>query len=191
MPDDLLWRFNEWYTRNIGIDAQHNIFNRKFLMENDMRFELFGGNRLLALKWIMKAKVFVKTPESFYIYRVLPDSLTHLKMPPERIAQFIIAQIKLSRYLDDYFAEDDFFKNNPYFQYLARSKMFLIYDDHRMKRNLVYKDGITPELHRAVEEAFRKHFGNDAAFPTFLFHWIHTSMFGKRVDMIVPSRQSD
>ena len=159
-------------------------------MENDLCFKPFGGNRTLALKWIMKAKIFVKTPQPFYIYRNSPDSQTNAKCPPERVAQLISNQIQLSRYLDDYFAKDDFFKDNKELQYLAKSHLFVIFDNFRMASSGVYKDGITPELHRAVEEAFRKHFGEDAAFPTFLFHWIHAAMFGKRVDMIMPPPQS-
>ena len=196
MPNNPIWRFNEWYSGGIGIDAPHNIFNRKFLLDNDLRFECFGGgmtggNRILALKWIMRAKIFVKTPQPCYIYRNSPDSITNAKMPPERVAQLISNQIQLSRHLDDYFARDDFFKDKFYFQYLARNTLFKIFDNHRMARNGVYKDGITPELHRAVEEAFRKYFGDDAAFPTFLFHWIHAAMFGKPVDAITPTSQPD
>ena len=37
----------------------------------------------------------------------------------------------------------------------------------------MYKNGVTFELNDAVEDAFREHFGNNAAFPTFLFHWVH------------------
>lgn len=172
MPSDPLFRFNEWLY-DIGIDAQHNIFNRKFFMENDLRFESFsknsltGGNRLLALKWIMRAKVFVKTPQPCYVYRDSPDSITRAECPPERVAQLIAAQIKMSRHLDDYFANDDFFKNNEELQYIARANLFSAYDNYWIKNRGVYQNGITPELHRAVEGAFKKYFGDDAAFPTF------------------------
>lgn len=183
--DDPIFRFSEWHTGGIGIDAQHNIFRRKFLTENDLRFHKFAGNRFFALKWTMKAKILVKTPEPFYIYRNSPDSVTNEKFPPERVEDFISQEIKFSRHLDEFFAGDDFFKNNPEIQYFARSHLFMIYDSFRITRMGVYKNGITPELNRAVEAAFRKYFGDDAAFPTFLFHWIHAAMFNQRVDMLV------
>ena len=190
MPNDPFFRFNMWI-KDIGIDAHHNIFNRKFFMENDLRFESFGGsltggNRLLALKWLMKAKVLIKTHVPFYVYRLAPDSGTNAAVPPERVARFITAQIQLSRHLDEFFAVEDFFKDNPAIQYATRSTLFAAYDNHRIINRGVYKDGITPELHSAVEETFRKYFGDDAAFPTFLFHWIHAAMFGKSVNVITP-----
>lgn len=189
MPNDPISRFNTWLG-DIGIDAQHNIFNRKFFMENDLCFESFvksnltGGNRLLALKWLMRAKVFVKTPRPFYIYRRSPDAQTNLKMPPERVAELIIGQIRMSRHLDKYFADEEFFRDNEERQFFVRNKLFYIFDVHRMIRNAVYKDGITSELHNAVNEAFKKFFGDDAAFPTFLFHWVHAEQFKRRVGVI-------
>lgn len=183
--DDPLVRFEEWFSGGTGIDAPHNIFRRKFLTENNLRFHDFGGNRFFALKWIIKAKVFVKIPGPIYIYRNSPDSVTNAKFPLEHIENFISGQIKLSRHLDEFFATDDFFKDKPEFQYCAKNFLFMVYDNYRITRMGVYKNGITPELNRAVEAAFRKYFGDDAAFPTFLFHWIHAAMFNQRVDMLV------
>lgn len=178
MTNDPFDRFNKWVS-DIGIDAQHNIFNRQFLIDNDLCFESFGGsltggNRLLALKWLMRAKVIVKTPKPFYIYRNAPDSRTRSKFPPELVAQLISEFIELSRYLDKFFATDDFFKDKPEMQYRARSNLFTTFNNHWIRRNGVYRKGVTPELHQAVEEAFKKHFAEDAVFPTFLFHWYNT-----------------
>ena len=173
VSDEPLARFNEWDSGGTGIDAQHNIFKRKFLTDNDLRFETFGGNRLFALQWIMAAKILVKTSAPFYVYRNSPDSVTREKYPPERVTKFISNQIELARWLDKFFAGNDFFKDKPEMQYRARSHLFLAYDNHWINRLGVYKDGVTPELNQAVEDAFKKYFGEDATYPTFLFHWIH------------------
>lgn len=173
MPDEPLSRFNEWDLGGTGIDAQHNLFKREFLTDNDLRFESFGGNRLFALQWIMAAKILVKTPAPFYIYRNSPDSVTNSNFPPERVTRFISNQIELSRWLDKFFAGNDFFKDKPEIQHRARSHLFLAYDNHWINRRGVYKNGVTPELNQAVADAFRKYFGEDATYPTFLFHWIH------------------
>ena len=183
MPDDLNFRFNCWIN-DIGIDAQHNIFNRNFFMKNGLRFETVDDARLLALKWLMKAKVFVKTPVIFYIYRTSPDQDTNSSFPPERVAKFISTQIKLSRHLEEFFATEDFFRDNEQLQYIVRNHLFLIFDDFWIVRNGVYRNGVTPELHRAVENAFKEHFGDDAGFPTFLFHWVHSLMFRKPVNIM-------
>ena len=193
MSDDLFFRFNTWLY-DIGIDAMHNIFNREFFMENDLRFESFGrgrsltgGNRLLALKWLMRAEVFVKTPQPCYVYRNSPDSITRSKFPPEHVAELIAAQIRLSRHLDEFFAAEDFFRDNAELQYLAHAKLFNAYDSYWIRSRKVYKDGITPELHRAVEGAFKEFFGKDSALPTFLFHWIHAAQFNRPATQIISS----
>ena len=181
MSSDPLFRFNMWLN-DVQVDAQHNIFSRKFLVENDLQFETFGGNRLLALKWLMKAKVLVKTPLPFYVYRNSPDSNTNSKFPPERVAKFISDQIELSRHLDEFFSKDNIFRNHKELQYLARSELFSKFGNWWIVRKGVYSDGITPELNQAVELAFRKYFGDDAPFPAFLFHWIHSALHGKPVN---------
>lgn len=187
ISDAPLARVDEWNFGGTFIDAQYNIFNRKFLMNNNLRFETFGGNRLFALGWIMRAKILVKTPVLFYVYRNSPDSVTNAKCPPERVVKFISNQIELSRYLDKFFVADDFFKDNLEMQYRTRSHLFLAYDNYDISSRGVYKDGITPELNQAVEGAFKKYFDEDYAFPTFLFHWIHAAIFNQRVDRLTDS----
>lgn len=185
MPNDLTWRLNEWLYSGMGSDAHFNITNRKFFMENDLSFETFGGNRLLMLKWLMKAKVFVKTPVPFYAYRSgALDSQTNSKPSIERIKKHIENQIQLSRHLNEYFESEEFFRNNKEFQYLVRSHIFSIFDNFWISNHQIYKNGITPELHSAIEDEFRKYFGADSDYITFLFHWVHTLISNKPVDVI-------
>ncbi len=174
MPNDLNIRFKHWLNGGIGVDFQHNICNRQFLIENELCFETkFGGNRFLSLKLIMRAKVFVKTPEPVYVYRNSPDAMRHSKVSPELVAQFISDQIELSRHLKKYFDTDEFFRDNKKSQYLASSRLFSALDRHWIKRRSLYKNGVSLELNQAVEEAFKKHFGEEATFPAFLFHWVN------------------
>ena len=65
-------------------------------------------------------------------------------------------------------------------QYRARSHLFYVFSHWDIIRRGVYKDGVTPELNRAVEDAFKKYFGDDATYPTFLFHWIHAVSLTKK-----------
>ena len=197
MPDDPVWRFNQWLRNEIGIDAHHNIFNRNFFMENGLRFETFaraslaGGNRLLALKWIMCAKVFVKTPKPFYVYRDSPDSITRAKISPELIANFISAQIECSRHLNKYFAEEEFFRDDEERQYLARTSLFASFHMYWILCRGAYKNGVTTDLNKAVEGAFKKYFGEDAGYLTFLFHWVHTLQAKHPLIKISPPTHND
>lgn len=186
VSDDPFVRFDEWYSGGTFIDAQHNIFRREFLIDNKLRFANFGGglsggNRLFALKWLMKAKVFVKTAEPFYIHRNSPDSITKSKFPPERVAELISAHIEMLHNLEKFLVTNDFFKNKPDMQYCARSSLLAVMDNWWLKRNGVYKNGVTPELNQAVEDVFKKHYGADYLFPTFLFHWAHVLMYKRPV----------
>jgi len=99
MSDDLIERFKEWHLSGTFMDTQYNIFKRKFLTENDLRCYDFGGHLLFELEWLIKAKVFVKTPTLCYICRNSFDSGTNEKFSPERATKIISDYIKLFRYL--------------------------------------------------------------------------------------------
>ncbi len=176
MSDNPVQRFNDW-RGNSGIDSQFNIFNRNFFIENDLTPNVFGkglsDNRLNCLKWTMRAKVFVKTPNPFYVYRVTPGAQSRTKCPPERVANYIATWVEMSRHLDKYFAEEDFFRDNKERQYLVRSRLLYTLDNYFVIRQGSYKGGVTMELNDAVEDAFREYFGEDAPYVAFLFHWVH------------------
>ncbi len=185
MPNDLNYRVNEWFS--MGIDLQHNIFNRKFFIENDFVFYTFLDPRVFALKWLLHAKTFVKTPIPFYIYRRSPDSDSNSKFTPERVAKFISDQIKVLRYLDEFFATEDFLRDNKILQYRIKSFLLRILDNFWIVRNQIYKDGVTEELNQAVEDTFKKYFGEDAAYPTFLFNLFHCVICGSDYTELKPS----
>jgi len=80
MPADLDSRFEEWSTGGTFQDAQYNIFRRQFVLENRLLNGMENGNTYLStLKWLMTAKIFVKTPKMFYIRRDCPTSQTNEK----------------------------------------------------------------------------------------------------------------
>jgi len=194
ISDDPFVRFEEWFSERTFIDAQHNIFNKKFLLDNDILFWEFGSgltvlNRLFLFEWIMKAKVFVKTFEPFYIYRNTPGSSKNKEMTPKLVKNFIQAQFELSRYLDKFFAEREFFKDKPELQYQARNKFFAAGSNHRIKRNKVYESGITKKLNKAVENAFKEYCGEDYAYLTFLFHWPHVISYKKPISKLARKRK--
>ncbi len=198
VPDDPAIRFNEWNEGGIFIDTQYNIFSRKFLMESGLRFEIFGerfsDNRIFALKWIMKAPVIVKTLEPFYIHRNAYDSQSREKYSLEDIAEFISAFVELSYHLDEYFASEEFFRDNKEAQYLTRVHLFSVLDRFWLHKRGIYKTGVTFDLNDAVEAVFRKYFGGGAAYVTFLFHWAHCMMAERPLGRIVsppPSQLPD
>ena len=182
VPNNPMVRVNT-YLNDFFVDMPHNILKRRFVIDNDLSFQY--GNGLLLLKCLMKADVVVKTPpQPFYIYRRSSYSDTNSSFPPERVAKFIEERIKYLRCYDDFFAQEEFFQEHKDLQYRLKCRMLANMDLYRLKRKKVYKDGVTPELHRAVEEVFKKYFGEDSFYLTFLFHWIHCRQFDKNVRYI-------
>ncbi len=196
MSSDPAERFNEWLDGRIFIDAPYCIFRREFMLNNDLLFweggfGLMGGNRFFTLKWLVTDGVFVKTMKPFYIHRNAPDARSNQKMPPERVAQFLDECIEFSVALDEYFATEEFFRDNEQRRYLARSSMFAITGNWWIKRNGVYKDGVTFELNRAVEDVFKKYFGKYYMLPTFLFNWAQALQAKKPILKIVSTSLPD
>ena len=190
MSSDPAERFAKWVDDKINVDAQYCIFRREFILDNDLlfwegKFGLIGGNRFFTLKWLVTDGVFVKTMKPFYIHRNAADARSNQKMPPERVAQFLDECIEFSVALNEYFATEEFFRDNEEHQYLAFSSIFNITGIWRIKRNGVYKKGVSLALNRAVEDVFKKYFGDDYAFPTFLFHWAQVLQTKKPVNKLV------
>lgn len=179
-------RFKEWTNADTFIDAQYNIFNRQFLMDNGIFFPNWGGNPLFCLHWLMKAKIYVKTPDIFYICRDAPDSSSNdKKFLAEKVYKFIAGVASISEYLDNLFSSVKFFKDNPRTQYLAEAIFYDRFDDFRLHRLKIYEQGITLEIHNAVERAVKENFGDRADYVTFLFHLVHCLKFDKSYREII------
>ena len=182
MSNDPAKRFSEWVDFGTSCDFQHNIFNRKFILENDLFFKF--GNRALSLWWLMLAKVFVKTPVISYIYRNSPVSETTTKSN-YKLGNSISEFMEISRHMDELFPKVEFFNDNEEAKYMAKAYLIRCLEGHEIFRWGFYKDGITPEIQRTVADAFKKYFGDDYFYPAFLFHLAHIMPYNKPVDKIV------
>lgn len=182
MPNDPMWRFQEYiFSSNYYADSQYNLFNRNFIMENELLYESFGcGARYVKeffLPWIMLAKVYVKTPQPFYIRRNSPDSLSNTTiLPLEDLAERICQMMEFMRYIEKQVIPNIKFLNDnkESVRYYINAKVFNILGDHLIRNRSFYKDGVTVEVNRIVEDTFKKYFGDDAYYPAFLFHYVHS-----------------
>ena len=178
VPDEPALRFNEWVNADTFVDAQYNIFRRKFILDNEIFFPSWTANVPFALHWLMTAKVYVKTPDIFYVRRDAPDSYSNgKKFFDKRIRRFIQGTAEISSYFNKLFQRIDYFKDNPAEQYRAKAIFYNRADSFRIKRLKIYEQGITPEIHHAVESAIKECFGEQADYVTFLFHKIHCLPF--------------
>ena len=178
VPPEPETRFKAWASADIFTDAQYNIFRRAFVLDNDILFAPVAGSMLFMLHCLMSAKVFVNTPEYFYIRRDAPDSLTNDKTRLEnKLYDLIKTVVGTSRYFDKLFRDVDYFSGNAEIQYSVRAIFYNRYDFHWSYQRDTYKDGITPGIHRAVERAFKEIFGGDVEYLTFMFHKLHCLPF--------------
>lgn len=178
VPDDPATRFNEWASGDTFIDAPYNIFRREFLLGNDILFPERCGNLLFCLHWLMKAKVYVKTPEIFYVNRDSPDSQTNDRSAlNRRPGNFIRDVVLLTKYFDRIFDGVDYFDEAT--RYKAKAIFYNRFDEFEINRLKIYERGLSPELHRGVERAIKDNFGDCADYVTFLFHKLHCLPFGQ------------
>lgn len=181
MPDDLNFRFNEWLSGGTFCDMQYNIFRRDFLFESNFVSEMDDcENFLSTLMWIMKAKIFVKTPEIFYIHRNSPDSQTNDKtFSPQKLERNISTQIKLFSQVENFTSNSKFFRDNKTANYFIKSKIFIAHenldnDGLNMNGNKNYA-----ELYELTESIFKKIFGSSGVYLAMLYHWGHIQQFQK------------
>lgn len=184
MPNEPVFRFSEWINGGTFIDAQYNIFRRQFVIDSELSLGPFG-NRHMALWWLMTAKVFVKTPVICYVRRDSPDAQSNdRKFPPEKLETLISSRIKLLRSMDENFAKIDFFKDNEYFQYIAKAHLTVALDNFGIRRHAVFANGLTPELYKVVAKSFKEKFGENYFYPMILFNWVQVMPYNRRVDAI-------
>ena len=175
-----LSRFNEWYEGKIFRDAQYNLFNRKFILANKIFSEVTGWDSLLvALNWIMKAKILVKTPVTFYIRRENSDSQSAVKnIVGKNFENEISRRIELFRRLDEFINSFELFRNNDALKYKIKARLFGVYEDLNFD-NATYGDEKFAGVYNSIENTFRKYFGEDAVYLAMTYHWAHAMHFNQ------------
>lgn len=181
MSPNLDDRFFEWLDGGTFQDLQYNIFRREFITANEIFFHYACCESLLfTLIWLMRAKVFVKTPDALYIRRDSPYSQTNdANSAIYKFEKSIPLRLKLFRSLDKFISECDFLKGNDEFQYYAKTKIFITHESLNNAANIKRGNKNYVELYNSIEDTFRKLYGSDAIYFALLFHWAHHMHFHK------------
>lgn len=178
MPDDQFWRFTEFVNSSVFFgDTQHSFFKREFIFDNRILID----TRCNPLWWLLLAKVYVKTPEVYYIWRNAPDSKSNSTStnnaslyPIERIEEAIDTFIERARVFDKYAPKFKIFREHPEFADVVKARFFNVMTNCMVRtKNFYRKDSVPPQVRQAVEKAFKKHLGENASYPIFLFHLIN------------------
>ena len=171
MPGDRLSRFVEWATDGTFIDSQYNIYNREFIRRKSLFFNQTGTLHLFLLRWLLNAKIFVKTPLIPYVRRNAPDSYSN-DINKFSIEKFIAEKISLARNLKDILPELQWFDDNKEIQRFILLKFLVRSHQIQISGRGIYKNGISPELSDRVANTFKKFFGDSSPYPEMLFNLI-------------------
>ena len=184
MSDEPVDRFIEWSKFGTFCDIQHNIFKKKFaidnLVTNGIFLDGFWDTPVLSVFcWIMTAKIFVKTPIISYIRRNAPDSITNTKINVFPFENFIGAKIGMIRYLDYLLPKIEFFRKNKLAGDFVKMKFIIDSNNLQMTHKSAYKNGLSNEIYENIENAFKTHFGSDYFFPMIFYHWFNSINYCK------------
>ena len=198
MPDDQFARFKEFFlSSNFFGDIQYTFFRRDFVLDNKILLDTRGSY----LHWLFLAKVYVKTPEVYYVRRDAPDSITRsgnrskggifsIEFLEKSLTKLIEDGADFER-LDEHY---EIFKKFPEFKYIMAARVFNVMTSYYVKGREYYRDGyVSEEVRAVVERVFKKYFGVHAAYPIFLFHLINFLPFipsFERVFVKLPAPES-
>ena len=188
VSDNPVDRFNEWFLKRTFWDTQYNLFNRKFMISNEIfnntNTDTSGDPIFLSLWWIMLAKVFVKTPVIFYLRRNRRETPLPEEVAAKRIEVLISSEIEMSREYNKLFQKVDLFRDNEEIQYMIKAHAFTTRHFYRVFHMKIFENGITPKLLKAVTNAFKKYFGDDYFYPAYIYNYFNVLQFNKSVDQI-------
>ena len=172
MPEALFSRFMEWATDGTFIDLQYNFFRREFVLKNNLFNHVDEANsNAFVLRWILNAKVFVKTPVPTYIRCEPPDSISN-DISKFSIEKFISDKIGIARNLEKILPELEWFDDNEEIKRFIMLKLLIRSHQWQISRRGIYRNGISPELRDRVEDTFRKYLGDVAPYPALLFNLV-------------------
>ena len=185
MPNGLLERFFEWATDGTFIDFQYNFFRRDFVADSGIFLESaeFRTNAFW-LRWILNAKVFVKTPEFTYLRREVADSITN-DGDKFSFEEFIDSKLEIARDLDKILPELKLFADKPEIQRFIKLKLMSRSFQWGIARRKIYRDGVSPEFCDRIEKSFRKYFGDGGDFAAMLFNLVFMIPTDQYLDKIV------
>ena len=144
--------------------------------------ELEGGETFLfALNWIMKAKIFVKTPEIFYIRRNSPTSQSNYQIfSDKKVQKDIDSNIEIFRKVDKFVSEFDFFRDKKFLQYIVKAKIFMSREYVNFESNRDFFNKNYSELYHSIEQNFKKYFGDYGVYIALLYHWSHVMQLNNK-----------
>ena len=177
VPDDQFVRFKEFFfSSNFFGDIQYTFYRRDFILDNKILLDTRGSN----LHWLFLAKVYVKTPEVYYVRRDAPDSITRSSNQGKGIFSIEFFEKSLTKLIEDGADFErlgehyEIFKKFPEFKYLVAARVFNVMTSYYIKGREYYRGGyVSDEVREVVERVFKKYFGVHAAYPIFLFHLIN------------------
>ena len=166
---------NEWCNGKTADMAWLKFYNRKFLLENDLKFPaMLHEDQTFALSIVTAARRFFKIPQALYIYRKRENSIcrtppSDLKHISDLVESMIIGTNYVYNVMEKIFtlAEDKVLQNHIMSVYLnSKFPMEYFYPEHHYNLN----GNIGNDFDNAVSKALKNYFGDNTFVVKYLFH---------------------
>ena len=171
--DDLAIRIRE-YRQNVFFGnwvVWNKLFRREFLIKNHIEFPDLhvADDMMFSFKCLCLSKIYVRIPETLYIYRMRNDSFSRDPFDPvkqlHKWASLIIRGVKI---MDDFMRGIDFFIRNEQYHQMALDLFVQFHFDYRMKP--LYAKFKPFELEKLLREEFSGETDGSIALSAYLFN---------------------
>lgn len=124
---DIDKRVRDFYYKQFWITPWCKFSRREFLIENRIAFPSTYAieDASFTFQCIMCAKIFVRIPDTFYMYNLRPGSITKSRRSlEEHIGRFITTISAVFKLLDDFMNRINFFERHPKSRYMVIKHFF-------------------------------------------------------------------
>ena len=165
LTNDMKERMTEFSNFCIDWNVWGKLFNRDFLMMNNIQFPKihFTEDLLFVFQCLMHAKKYILVPEVLYIYRYRNDSTLRGEARDKKFLKNMIGvQIEGTKLMNEFMEKIKYFQENPGDKLIALQFYMNL---EMMSTRLMHQRLSNDETYfETLIEIYKEHFGADATF---------------------------
>ncbi len=172
--NDLAKRVQMFYKGRFFGWVHNKLYRRDFIMEKNLHFDklLTSEDIIFYFKVLCTAPRIVRVPNTIYIYRHNPDSITRKKVSIEASLHALThLMIEGSKVLDDFMNGFEFFKKNTNYRQLP---IDYIVQQHLIWTQRFFDKYSTAQLNGLVRKEMQPYCGDFTPFFAYIYSAIHT-----------------
>ena len=149
----------------------NQLVRRDFIVNNEIQFcDITAEDMLFTICELCSAKRYILIPNVIYYYRQTEGSITHAKKTlPEFLSRKVKKLKTITRYIDDFLSDREFFSRRPDLKYI----LFDMFINELLNGVMgIYAQVPAPALDDLLQKEFSD--GNSKALSTFLFSTVNS-----------------